>query len=780
MASAKSSRSRASATSGPLSSGIQHLGGSIPGAHEAGVQLSDKLKIFKTDNFDTDAYMQSKCQSMNEKEIRHMCAYLQDLKKASAEEMRKSVYANYAAFIKTSKEISDLEGELLSIRNLLSSQAALIHNLTEGVHIESSTEVSDGSAKNNLDKVDGQEPTELEKWVGELPDMLDVLLAERRVEEALDALDEAERVASDAKEKRMLSPTQLLLLQTSIVEHRQKLSDQLAEAACQSSTRGVELRAAASALKRLGDGQRAHGLLLHAHYRRLQYNMQTIHPTSTSYGGAYTAALSQQVFSAIAQAVNDSLEVFGDNSAYMSELVTWSTKQTEDFAHLVKRHALASSAAAGGLRAAAECVQIAIGHCSLLEARGLSLSSVLLKLFRPSVEQALDANLKRIEESTAALAAADDWVLMQPPAGSRVPGRSANTAALVQPRLSSSGHRFNSMVQDFLEDVGPLLSMQLGGSTLDGLHKVFNFYINLLINALPGSMEDEENLGSGNKIVRLAETETQQLALLANASLLAEELLPRAATKLISMYQTSGADDSSRKKGNDRHNRLPEQREWKRKLQRCVDRLRDIFCRQHALDLIFTEDGETNLSAEMYLSIDGSTDEVELSPSPIFQELFAKLYRMAGIAADMFAGRERFSTLLMMRLTETVILWLSEDQNFWEDIEEGPRPLGPLGLQQFYLDMQFVILFGQGRYLSRHVHQVIVEIMDRAMAAFSATGVDPDSVLPSDDWFIDIAQETVSKITGKTRMANGERDLNSPTASVSAMSMSSIRSHGSS
>jgi len=40
--------------------------------------------------------------------------------------------------------------------------------------------------------------------------------------------------------------------------------------------------------------------------------------------------------------------------------------------------------------------------------------------------------------------------------------------------------------------------------------------------------------------------------------------------------------------------------------------------------------------------------------------------------------------------------------------------------------MQFVILFGQGRYLSRHVHQVIIDIIDRAMAAFSATGMDAD------------------------------------------------------
>lgn len=58
---------------------------------------------------------------------------------------------------------------------------------------------------------------------------------------------------------------------------------------------------------------------------------------------------------------------------------------------------------------------------------------------------------------------------------------------------------------------------------------------------------------------------------------------------------------------------------------------------------------------------------------------------MSSIATDMFVGRERFATILLMRLTETVILWLSDDQNFWEEIEVGPKPLGPFGLQQVFL-----------------------------------------------------------------------------------------------
>lgn len=70
------------------------------------------------------------------------------------------------------------------------------------------------------------------------------------------------------------------------------------------------------------------------------------------------------------------------------------------------------------------------------------------------------------------------------------------------------------------------------------------------------------------------------------------------------------------------------------------------------------------------------------------QELFIKLTRMASIASDMFVGRERFATILLMRLTETVILWLADDQSFWAEIEEGPKPLGPLGLQQVHFEIK--------------------------------------------------------------------------------------------
>jgi hypothetical protein len=83
MASAKSSRSRPAGHSGVFPVGGAALGvgagggGGGGGGGDGGVQLADKLKIFKTDNFDPDAYVQSKCQTMNEK-VRQLSLPLSD------------------------------------------------------------------------------------------------------------------------------------------------------------------------------------------------------------------------------------------------------------------------------------------------------------------------------------------------------------------------------------------------------------------------------------------------------------------------------------------------------------------------------------------------------------------------------------------------------------------------------------------------------------------------------------------------------------------------------
>lgn len=64
------------------------------------------------------------------------------------------------------------------------------------------------------------------------------------------------------------------------------------------------------------------------------------------------------------------------------------------------------------------------------------------------------------------------------------------------------------------------------------------------------------------------------------------------------------------------------------------------------------------------------------------QALFSKLQQLAIIAGDVLLGKEKLQKILLARLTETVIIWLSNEQEFWSAFEDESTPLQPFGLQQ--------------------------------------------------------------------------------------------------
>ncbi|KAG6429648.1 hypothetical protein SASPL_107700 [Salvia splendens] len=703
---------------------------------DAEMTLNDKLKVFKSNNFDPQSYFHSNSGTMAEKEIRQLCMHLDRLKKASAEEMRKSVYANYASFIRP--VIVFKVGACFFEKPLviLSLRANIIHGIADGVRIESLPDGTDHARKAADLEFQDTEPPKYDKWLSQFMEKIEVLLAERRIDEALAILDEGEVLAEESRGTKSMTTQAILLLEHSIMVNRQKLANQLADATCQASTKWLRASFSSSS----DEKDRRWPTLLKSHQQKLHRNMQSLQPSSTTYGAAYTTALAHLVFSTIAQASNDSLTIFDDEPAFTSELVTWAVNPTLAFAQLIKRNVVATPAASGCLRIVAECIHICLGHSFLLEDRGLGLWPTVWNFFRPFLEQALTTTLKKIDLCIAALAASEDWSLCHSPIAGR---------------------------QCF--DIGSLEILHLSEQALEGVLQSFNAYVSLLVNALPSSMDTENLEGSGRRKVGVTETETQQVALLANAVLLADELLPRTTIKLCSTM----TGDDPQQGGPDRKNRPPEQREVKKRLQRSVEQLRDSFCRQHAVELIVTEDGCLRLSAEIYASMDETKEEPEWFPSLVYQELFAKLTRLGSIASDVFVGRERFATILLMRLTETVILWFSEDQNFWEEIEGAQRPLGPLGLQQFYLDMEFVILFAsQGRYLSRNLHQVMKNVIARAIEVVQANNIDPYSFLPGDEWFAEVPQIAIKMMLGQANFDNPDCNITSPTAS-------SVHSHGS-
>lgn len=54
------------------------------------------------------------------------------------------------------------------------------------------------------------------------------------------------------------------------------------------------------------------------------------------------------------------------------------------------------------------------------------------------------------------------------------------------------------------------------------------------------------------------------------------------------------------------------------------------------------------------------------------------------MAGDVLLGKEKIQKILLARLTETVVMWLSDEQEFWGVLEDEAAPLHPSGLQQVF------------------------------------------------------------------------------------------------
>ncbi|KAK2659094.1 hypothetical protein Ddye_005627 [Dipteronia dyeriana] len=127
--------------------------------------------------------------------------------------------------------------------------------------------------------------------------------------------------------------------------------------------------------------------------------------------------------------------------------------------------------------------------------------------------------------------------------------------------------------------------------------------------------------------------------------------------------------------------------------------------------------------------------------------LFAKLQQLATVAGDVLLGKEKLQKILLARLTETVLMWLSDEQEFWGVFEDESSPVQPLGLHQLILDMHFTVEIARfAGYPSRHLQQIASAIITRAIRTFSARGMDQQSALPADEWFGETAKSAINKL----------------------------------
>ncbi|KAL0797600.1 hypothetical protein Bca101_052774 [Brassica carinata] len=586
-------------------------------------------------------------------------------------------------------------------------------------------------------------PNEITDPKSEFLEKIDILLAEHKVDEALEAMDTEERNNQELKGTGDTSS-----YKSAFMERKAVLEDQLLRIAKQPSVSVSELKHALNGLIKLGKGPSAHQLLLKFYATSLHRRIEAFLPSCSTCPNTFPATLSKLVFSNISLAAKESAALFGDddNPAYSNKVVQWAEREVEYLVRLVKENA-APSETVYALRAASVCLQDCLNYCKVLEPQGLILSKLFLVLFRPYVEEVLELNFRRarkvifdLNETDEGLESSSDFVAVL-----------SEFAIASDTTMTDCSIRFMQIVQDILEQLTHVAVLHFGESVLARVLQLYDKYIDFLIKALPGHA-DEDGLPElqDHTILTRAETDSEQLALLGAAFTILDELLPKSLVKVWKLEVENGGGDgggdssSSSSSPSLISSSAPELKEWKRHMVQSFDKLRNYFCLQFVLSFIYSREGLTRLDALIYLT--ETPDDLHL-PSLPFQALFSKLQQLAIIAGDVLLGKEKLQKILLARLTETVIIWLSNEQEFWSAFEDESTPLQPSGLQQLILDMNFTVEIARfAGYPFKVVQNHASVVINRAINIFSSRGINPQSSLPKAEWFTEAAKSAINRL----------------------------------
>ncbi|KAK7362501.1 hypothetical protein VNO77_04617 [Canavalia gladiata] len=689
-------------------------------------------------------------QSHTEKGIRKLCCELLDLKDA-VENLCGNMHSKFLAFLRISEEAVEVKHELIELQKHISAQGILVQDLMTGVCHEleewnqSSNDAAEIPHEPELPEILEPLPNDRNDQKVLFLENIDVLVAEHKYEEALEALDAEEKKSAELKGSGNNSSDDVSSFKSPLSERKAALEDQLVGFAEQPSISFPELKKALNGLIKLGKGPHAHQLMMNFYGSHLQKRIEALLPSSSLCPETFPSTLSKIVFSVISLTIKESALIFGDNPVYTNRIVQWAEWEIEYFVRLVKENAPSSETVA--LRAASICVQSSLNYCSILESQGLKMSKLLLVLLRPSVEEVLESNFRRARRVVLDMAESAESFPLSPQFASSLSAITTSSSSM----LAESGMRFMHIVEEILEQLTPLASFHFGANVLNRILQLFDKYMDALIKALPGP-SDDDNLPELKEAVPFrAETDSEQLAILGIAFTILDELLPNAVLSTW-MRQNESKEPNSGLTENLTFNTNAnvELKEWRKHLQHSFDKLKDHFCRQYILNFIYSREGKTRLDAHIYLS-DNREDLYWDSDPPLpslpFQALFAKLQQLATVAGDVLLGKEKIQKILLARLTETVVIWLSDEQEFWGVLEDNSAPLHPLGLQQLILDMHFTVEIARfAGYPSRHVHQIASAIIARAIRTFSARGIDPQSALSEDEWFVETAKSAINKL----------------------------------
>jgi len=251
-----------------------------------------------------------------------------------------------------------------------------------------------------------------EDWVKELMEDLDVFIAERNFEDAVDSIEKAQDVLSgcpkttEAQEYRSKIEQRVSLLTDVLMRELDPPSlDRSGPPIMQGGPRAA--RRAISQLTRLGKCSKACQLFLKGRSTLIKHSIRQLKIEGAT--TLYIKRLCAVFFPAVLDAGKEFFRAFPENNACTASFVVWARKELLAFYETYRRQVFAGGSSKSSFSAIAECVQVARSAVDSLHTIGLDLVCVLDSLSRKDIEKIIYIKRDHLLDAAQQRAREDLW-----------------------------------------------------------------------------------------------------------------------------------------------------------------------------------------------------------------------------------------------------------------------------------------------------------------------------------------------------------------------------------
>ncbi|XP_065919578.1 exocyst complex component 8-like [Dysidea avara] len=240
-------------------------------------------------------------------------------------------------------------------------------------------------------------------WLKDVPENLDVFIAQRDFEQAISLIEKTKAYLKDFSDSHILRDVRARLGHR-IAQLSNVLMKEL-EASPRGSLRGGPraARRAVNYLLRLGRASQACNLFLQNHQQVIHHDLSQIKAEGSTH--LHVQNLSKAFYAGLRNAALEFQRAFIDNNGSYSAFIAWCVDELKHFGSLLINIAFSKNP----LSIITECMMTVCIESHKLEEIGLDLTHTLIGQLHPSLCQAMGDGKKQIVESCAMMADAEGW-----------------------------------------------------------------------------------------------------------------------------------------------------------------------------------------------------------------------------------------------------------------------------------------------------------------------------------------------------------------------------------